>query len=577
MPQEISEGTISHPIADVALSSIENRHLFNSKAPIAQLDYDVLANIFMLNTSLDIQHPHNPSRTTRRTSQVCRSWRNIAIECPILWGASLDFADPLRWMKEVISRAGSAPIMDIILPSLTPHLTSEEYINALLRTSLRNASSSSIPELLYFLASDNNSEDKLALAVSLLHRSTRVFIKIRKAKWIHIVENLSQASPTIHTFSLLLQGSQQFDLDFMLPVNLFDNQAPRLRVLDLRGCGCHFSSPIFRNLTTLVVWKPSSQQIPRAESWLEILIHMTELRKLELTRAFNLESALPADTFLVDSQPILDVSLPNLQVLTLVGNIEPCSTIFTHLQFPSSCVMNVRCYRTRVDDFFHSMISSLRSKMESLDRDFGRSCLKVACTTTGLGFTKRHLEGENMYERVFSFDWFSSHADPNILAIFPSVVSILKIACSDVPELRLDFNQSDALNNSRIVELLLLFQRVHKLYITMNDTLQRLLPVLITPSSTLQRSPLLPALRTVILEHALYGEDNHRPEADGLLTFVRERSDMGLGIKEVTFLHCGDVSKTAAKLEELGVTVVGTGQTTIHREQVETTELGGVS
>ncbi|KAF8192446.1 hypothetical protein BJ912DRAFT_1057814 [Pholiota molesta] len=230
-------------------------------------------------------NPHIPSQTTRWTSQVSHAWRSIMLHYPMLWAASLDFGDRLPWIKEVASRAGSVPFTDVVLPSLTTHLMSKEYTNSLMRSALRNEPRS-IPEILYLLGAGTLNEEKLAWAMPYLPRCQRFFVKFKKNLWFHIRENVSQPSPYLHTFSIIIQGSQQTDKDFTLPKDIFANRAPQLRVLDIRGCGCHFSSPVFRNLTTLIVRKPSSSYIPTAVAWLEILGNMKDLHTLVLASAF---------------------------------------------------------------------------------------------------------------------------------------------------------------------------------------------------------------------------------------------------------------------------------------------------
>lgn len=531
------------------LTTVEGRRSHNASNRISRLNYDILLDIFMLNTIIDLENPHIPSKTTRLTSQVQHSWRGILLGCPMLWAASLDLADPLLWINEVISRSGTKSFTDIILPSLTPHLMSEDYSKPVNNRDIARNGPKSIPELLHLLASENISDARLSLAVPFIYRSRRFFAKIKKDKWAQVVENVSKPSPTIHTFSLVIKGSQQSDQDFTLPRNLFDNYAPQLRVLDLRGCGCYLDSPIFYNLTTLIIRKPSSLHIPTPDLWLGILANMTKLCTLELTGAF---SSPFGKRFAIPN-----VSLPHLTSLTLLGNLEPCCILFTNLDFPltQSCMVDVRCYRTRLDDYFYSMVSYVSKKLESLDKTLLQNGLTLSCTPTGLGFTCRRLDNQQPGDTIISFDWFSSYAGPNIMAIFPAFIAILKVACPDVPQLRVDVIHSAALSDERIVELLQLFQQVKKLHLAMSDTIERLLPAMNVRDTVNTRLP-FPLLETIVLEHAFQlGERVHGNEVDGLTQFVRSRRETQHSIKHVVFSHCGHVFATANDLEALGVDV----------------------
>lgn len=542
MSQTATKGTLFVDGTQIGGLTIEERRQHNASNPISLLAYDVLVKIFMLNTVIDLELPHIPSKSTRYASQVQYAWREIVVGYPMLWAASLDLADPPPWLNEVIARTGSTPFGDVILPSLTPHLTSEEYT----RSTINGVKS--IPELLHLLASEKVNAAKIAFVVPYLHRCRRFFAKFKKDKWLQITESISKPAPLLHTLSFVVQGSwQQGDQDFVLPQNLFDGCAPRLRVLDLRGCGCFFESPIFYNLTILIIHKPSSSHLPTPQMWLKILANMSNLNTLELFGAF---SAYERDT-----TPIQHVTLSHLTSLALTGNIEPCSILFTHLDFPftPSCMINVRSHRTRLDGFFHSMVSYLQEKLSLLDSDVLQSGLALTCKPTGLGFKCGRLEDHRPDDTIISFEWFSSYAGPNIMALFPTFLSILKAACSGVRQLRVDVIHSAALSEERMIELLRPFSNVKTLYMAMSDTVERLLPVMNLRDMDADWVP-FPVLETIVLEHAFnLGERGHTAEVDGLLEFIRARSRAKYGIKNVQFSHCGHVFTTIKALEALGI------------------------
>ena len=94
--------------------------LFAPTAPIHKLGDDVLYEIFLANTYrvmrivlMDLP-PHylslSPLVLTRRTSHVCRAWRDVLLRSPLIWARCIDL-DALDqatddWRDLVLRRAG---------------------------------------------------------------------------------------------------------------------------------------------------------------------------------------------------------------------------------------------------------------------------------------------------------------------------------------------------------------------------------------------------------------------------------------------------------------------------------------
>jgi len=75
------------------------------------------------------------AQTVRRTSQVCRRWRAIALNTPTLWAHIIDLESRSRWIEVVLDRARSAPL-DLILPSITKDLMDESWAPTMLQKTL---------------------------------------------------------------------------------------------------------------------------------------------------------------------------------------------------------------------------------------------------------------------------------------------------------------------------------------------------------------------------------------------------------------------------------------------------------
>ena len=218
----------------------------------------------------------------------------------------------------------------------------------------------------------------------------------------------------------------------------------------------------------------------------------------------------------------------------------------------------IRSHRTHLDSFFHSMVSFLQEKLYLLDSNLLQSGLTLVCTPTGLGFMCRRWEDQRPYDMVISFDWFSSYAGPNIMALFPAFLLIFKAAFSDVRQV--DVIHSAALSEERMIELLRPYRSVKTLYMAMSDTVEHLLPAMNLRDMDVDWVP-FPVLETIVLEHAFkLGERAHTAEVDGLMDLIRARSKTKYAIRNVQFSHCGHVFTTIRALESLGINTIYSGQ-----------------
>ncbi|KAI5992858.1 hypothetical protein EDC04DRAFT_2910995 [Pisolithus marmoratus] len=70
----------------------------------ARLPGDVLLLIF------EHASPDRDTRMLRTLSQVCRRWRSIIIQAPLLWRKALNLADRSTWFAEVLRRTQAVPL-----------------------------------------------------------------------------------------------------------------------------------------------------------------------------------------------------------------------------------------------------------------------------------------------------------------------------------------------------------------------------------------------------------------------------------------------------------------------------------
>jgi len=149
-------------------------HLPGLTASIFDSPNDVLLDIFLMNSHLDFRHPHHPSRTTRRTSQIFSQWRELALSYPSMWAEFLDFGDPLTWLKEAVSCTQAVPV-NVVFPSSTNYLLQTRFMQFIQHSPM----------------------------------------------------------PYLRTFSIDFDAEDYF---YQLPTMLFNNHAPRLREIMLSRC-----------------------------------------------------------------------------------------------------------------------------------------------------------------------------------------------------------------------------------------------------------------------------------------------------------------------------------------------------
>ena len=511
-------------------STIKGRRLYNSQAAISTIHEDILSKIFLINSHLDFDHPHRPSQTSRRTSQVFHKWRSFSLSFPMMWADSLDFSDSLAWVNEVVLRAGPVPL-NIIFPQF-PIDSQRFYIHQVQSMmKMQNAS---------------DSPNTLAIALSLAPRSHTFIAKIHPSSWEFLLENLCHSPMlSLHTLSVGIEGDP--DGCFTLPKALFSDCTPRLRNLILYGCNADISSPIFHTLTTLSISYPGFRSALAPARWLEVLRGLPELEDLVLTYAF-VESGNIAW-----GMPVV-VELTRLKYLKLVGNLEPCTQIFVNLRLPPSCGMEIGCYNSQANNGYWNMMSKLQHQLGAWGNSSRNpvESIRLSANRSKLGFKNNRpgLEGDDTLS-LYWFPSFSPSADA-IPLFFPPFLDMLSIISLGVVDVDLDFHGSNPLTDSQIIQLLLPFTNLQALRVTENNTFDRLL-LIFNDYHERRETAFLPALRLLSFEYIYFGIHPANARYSGLLHFLRRRSEAGFPISTVKVRQCGGFLEAGVK--RLGISV----------------------
>ncbi|KAH6917627.1 hypothetical protein BKA70DRAFT_1091291, partial [Coprinopsis sp. MPI-PUGE-AT-0042] len=225
----------------------------NSLLPISQLPSELLLRIFL--------HAAHRSATEARSSvmpcpdwaavtQVCGSWRTIALGSPGLW-FDIFLGYTLPWLETIFKRSKGHVALDVLatcgclLPAYVP----------LFRTIL------SEPSRL---------------------RSLELTIQFGEIEGIRsILSKMGTEAPLLEKL-LLINETAQEEAGFILPENIFGGDTPRLRNVDLRNCAlASWDSPFLSGLTHLTLRQPlpySNYSLPG--SFLGALQRMPNLQEL---------------------------------------------------------------------------------------------------------------------------------------------------------------------------------------------------------------------------------------------------------------------------------------------------------
>ena len=296
------------------------------EAPIEGLPNEILEVIFLINTSKLVEQGnendfYDPHSTTLATAQVCRRWRAVALDYPVIWSRIINYEQhsPL-WIETLLMRSGSA-LIDVggdseFEPVKLQHPRGKPVLQSIFQriSSLKTVS---------------------------LH--------IRRAPWESICRSfLGHPAPNLEFLNLIT--SCPFP-DCLYPNCLFADDAPRLRRLHLERCLIDFSSSVLSNLTELTVRNVAPISVisalanshrlkvpPSVAGWLRVLKNIPALRFLTLSSAIS---------HFTEHEPLPVVDLPHLALLTINTRFYSGISLIDHLNIPPLCGIRFRLYRNQ--------------------------------------------------------------------------------------------------------------------------------------------------------------------------------------------------------------------------------------
>ncbi|KDR84555.1 hypothetical protein GALMADRAFT_237461 [Galerina marginata CBS 339.88] len=281
-------------------------HLTDHSGPIVNLDNDTLWYIFSLSANMEL-HFEQPEDTVpalltlRYISQICSSWRELAIESPSLWSRVLDVnllsQEGADWRNEVIRRTGTA-LLDVKAqnydPSLPLALNSLEW--------LLNAHWSRIRSLVLALDNLNFSPDE--------------------EPWFRL---FGRPAPSLEIFIFLGE--------FFTPPTfvLFSNTAPALRSLS--------AAHMRLNLTTFRTPKLCHLVIHSPVSTLDLLNALSQMPVLESLETDSHQPFIPVQ---VAQNPLPVATLPRLTQIKfeVVDCADVSLSVLAHIIPAKGCLLH---------------------------------------------------------------------------------------------------------------------------------------------------------------------------------------------------------------------------------------------
>jgi len=271
----------------------------NSLAPVSHLPHILLTDIFILihhSESTNDRFSQCPP-TCLQISHVCRTWRDSALQCPLLWTNIL--FHPPEWTAIMLERSRAAPLT-VRVPIQHQNLAD-------------NAFSSSV---------------QLALSHMWHIRHLSIVLSDRFRDLGDLLSPFLKGSPDILE-ELILVSPSVFP-DYIYPSM---ENAPHLRILELASC--HINWQLFSsvgNLTSLVLKDIPMASRPSIENILALLQIMRKLENLVLIHAI---SELPASIRTLPPHDIAPpIKLDHLFYLTLTGFVLDCANVMRHFVMP---------------------------------------------------------------------------------------------------------------------------------------------------------------------------------------------------------------------------------------------------
>jgi hypothetical protein len=283
------------PIRSLGESTHASKDRKDGPSPIYSLPTEIIAAIFLL------------ARSTRRPdirlAHVCRRWREIAVNHPLLWSRlDLTRVTPAGAM-EILARTRMAPLyLDTTVPE--PRWDNARFV------AFQKALQTHVSHICHLRIS------------ALPHYLSRT------------LEALISPAPTLELLSLSTVWSPSTKGSHAsIPDRLFDATTPKLSCLSLYNCNISWKSPLLKGLKNLTI-KLFIKARPSLTDWLDALDEMPQLKKLVLHSASPSE---PRFLFHVERT----ITLPSLEHLDIDTSESGCALALAHLVLPSLTSLHV--------------------------------------------------------------------------------------------------------------------------------------------------------------------------------------------------------------------------------------------
>jgi hypothetical protein len=262
----------------------------NGPAPFSSLPTEIIAAIFLLVRS--------SGRPDIRLAHVCRRWREIALDHPLLW-SRLDFTTVTpAGATEILARARMAPL----------------YLDA------------KVPVSLWDNARFVSFQKELQTHVSHI---CQLRISAQPYYLNRTLKGLISPAPTLEKLSIsdVRTFFSRRLSQVSVPDTLFDATTPKLSSLELCNCVISWSTPLLKGLKYLKITLSNSAR-PSLADWLDALEEMPQLQRLVLDSASPSVSSFP---FHVERT----VTLPSLVRLDISASALDCGLALAHLVLPA--------------------------------------------------------------------------------------------------------------------------------------------------------------------------------------------------------------------------------------------------
>lgn len=479
------------------------------EAAFHRLVDDILAYIFLLNALPD-PPKYREHMTTVASSQVCRRWRSIALNCRPIWGSIIDYpVHSLRWIETLLDRSYPSSL------DFGSRIDSVCLVDGGL----------GVLELV------SNHVDRL-----------RTFnLQVPGSSWELVCSRfLRQPAPNLEFVNVFITGSSNAG---HLTHPLFNNHAPNLQNLQLRRCTVDFTSPILTPLTELYVRDiAETNAVPTVLDWLTILGGMPSLRWVTLIHAISSATTNIA-------YPI--IHLAALEMLSVDGAFHESVTLIEHMIAPPRCGLRLRCDHAHVGFDQRKLWAIIEKKMDSWAKNAQNRHLEASSAEDfvaignlphlGLGcvwgteaevvYYKRHID---LLDPVMTITLRLSNSQDSV-PLFLSLFALFERTFFDTTYLKLWISNEP--DDGPEVYLPLVdsfrgFVNLEKMYLGYDSLSKFLFPLL---QDSFPNSVLLPALRSLWFFGATFRNtsDSLRRVAD----FLQWRREQSLPVPKINIIQ----------------------------------------